>query len=241
MTDVTRPASRLDDLDPGQLRTMATDARAAADAAPALRELLEPVAAAAEARLDERPATLRLPDRLTAEPQDVIVDQREAMARAVVYRDDASRPEPERQVWGAVVERLARARRTAKDAMAERRRADPTLETFDELIAAQEAAEQADDAFADVAVRDDPGETPGSDSGRNEPAAWQDGPAYPGDREQRAQPADAETTEPLVEGTGMAGGTGGAGSQNLPADTGLAPGSPSLPREDLGPPDIAHR
>ncbi len=233
---------RLDEMDPGQLRAMAEQARAAAEAAPALREVLEPVADAAEARLEEQPvSSIMLPDRLEAEPADVIVDQREAMARAIVLRDDASRPEPEREVWGEVVARLARARRSAKEALAERRRSDPSLQGYDDLIASREAAERADDDYQDLEIRDDPGEAPGSDSGRLEPAGWATEPPYPGDPAQRAEPSDTALTDRLVDGTGYAGGTGGQAGQNVPADTGLAPETPARPSKDLDPPDVANR
>lgn len=231
---------RLDALDPTELQTMAADARAAADAAPALREVLEPVAAAAEAQLQDGQAPpVVLPERLTSDPHDVIVEQREAMARAVVFRDDQARPEPERAVWGEVVERLAGARRAAKDAMAERRLSDPSLGTYEELIASREAAERADDDPADLRIRDDPADASGTDSGRQEPAPWSEGPGYPGDPASRDESFDTATTDKLIEGTGYAGGPGGI--QDPPADTGRDPGTPARPAKDPDPPDIASR
>ena len=233
---------RLDDMDTAELRAMAAEARAAANAAPALREVLEPVADAAEARLQGDASPVVLPERLTAEPHDVIVDQREAMARAIVLRDDDARPGPERAVWEKVVERLAHARRAAKDAMAERRRSDPSLGTYDELIASREAAERADADFAVLRIRDEPDEPDGAhgtDPGRDEPAPWSRGPGYPGDPASRGEPADTAITDKLVEGTGYAGGPGGI--QNPPADTGLDPGTPSRPAKDPDPPDVATR
>lgn len=231
---------RLDDLDPADLKAMAADARAAADAAPALREVLDPVAAAAEAQLqDGKAPPVVLPEHLTADPHDVIVEQREAMARAVVLRDDEARPEPERAVWGEVVKRLAGARRAAKDAMAERRLSDPSLGTYEELIASREAAERADNDPADLRIRDEPGDAAGTDSGRQEPAPWSGTPGYPGDPASRGEPFDTAMTDKLIEGTGYAGGPGGI--QNPPADTGLDPGTPPRPAKDPDPPDVATR
>lgn len=79
----------------------------------------------------------------------------------------------------------------------------------------------------------------GDHSGRGEPAAWQ--PAH--DRVgPETTPSGAETTDQLTSGPGLAGGTGGQGSQNYPADTGARPTTPSLtPDEDVEPPDIGHR
>ena len=64
------------------------------------------------------------------DPMKVVLDQREAMARAIELRDDESLPADERARWANAVEHLALARREAKTELAERRLEDPTEETW---------------------------------------------------------------------------------------------------------------
>jgi hypothetical protein len=177
------------------------------------------------------------------DPMDVVIDQREAMARAIELRDDESLPADERIRWAAAVEQLALARRQAKDALAGRRRDDPTEQSWmDAEFQAEMLAEIHDDDPEDLEARGAP-EAPGEHSGRGEPAPWQ--PAH--DRvgpeaEPATTPSSAEKTDQLTSGTGLAGGTGGQGSENYPADTGARPTTPDLvPEGDAEPPDIGHR
>ncbi len=175
------------------------------------------------------------------DPLAVVADQRAAMARAIELRDDPSLPPEERQRWADAVERLAAARHDAKDALAERRRHDPTLETWTEAEArAREQARQDDADPDDRSARDATGT--GMDSGRDEPAAWQPPAARVGpETGLDTTPSGPRTTDQLTSGPGLAGGTGGAGTQNLPADTGADPSTPLVPRKDAEPPDVGNR
>jgi hypothetical protein len=76
-----------------------------------------------------------------------------------------------------------------------------------------------------------------------EPARWQPEHDQVGPETGPATtPSSTKTTEQLVRGTGIAGGTGGAGSQNVPADTGARSGSPMWQGdEEEAPPDVAGR
>jgi hypothetical protein len=177
------------------------------------------------------------------DPMDVVMDQRAAMARAVELRDDESLSPDERATWAGVVERLANARHVAKNALAERRRENPDEDTWmDAEFQSEVLARQDDDDPADLAARGAPA-APGQHSGRGEPAAWQDAHDRVGpEAGVGTTPSGPRATDQLTSGTGRAGGTGGAGSQNLPAETGTEPTTPPLaPEEDVEPPDIAHR
>ena len=179
-----------------------------------------------------------LPERLTADPQDVVRHQREAMVRAVALRDDPDQPEAARLLWAAVVERLAAARHEAKSELARIRREDPTQPGWMELEAlSRDEARDRDRERRQAALeagqrsdRDDEGELGGVDvqyerddaeSGRDEPAPSQ--PAH-GRSGPEPAPTDEEREAELRAGPGYAGGTGGAGSVNLPADSGLPDG-----------------
>jgi hypothetical protein len=177
------------------------------------------------------------------DPMDVVIDQREAMARAVELRDDESLPADERARWSAAVEQLALARRQAKDALADRRRADPSEQSWmDAAFQAEVAAETADHDPANLEARGAPS-APGQHSGREEPAPWQPAHDRVGPESGPATtPSNPENTDQLTSGPGLAGGTGGQGSQNYPSDTGARTTTPDLvPDEDLEPPDIGHR
>lgn len=177
------------------------------------------------------------------DPLDVVTDQRAAMARAVELRDDEHLPAEERSHWADVVERLAVARHEAKNALAERRRENLDEETWmDTGFQSQMLAREDDQDPEDRVARGAPS-APGEHSGRDEPAPWQDAAQRVGpETGAGTTPSSPRDTDQLTSGPGMAGGTGGAGSQNLPADTGVRPSTPPLaPDEDVEPPDIAHR
>jgi hypothetical protein len=76
-----------------------------------------------------------MPGRLTGEPHDIVVHQREAMVQAVALRDDPDQPEAVRLLWAEVVRRLAEARHEAKAELARTRREDPSLPGWMELEA----------------------------------------------------------------------------------------------------------
>jgi hypothetical protein len=175
------------------------------------------------------------------DPLDVVLDQREAMARAVEMRDDPSLSEEERAGWGAAVEQLARARHEAKEALADRRRENPDEETWSE-VQAESIARARDGDPDDRFARGAPA-APGDDSGRDEPSAWQRAHDRVGSETgAETTPSDVEVTDQLTSGPGLAGGTGGAGTENYPADTGADPSmGPLAPNEDVEPPDIGHR
>jgi hypothetical protein len=177
------------------------------------------------------------------DPLTVIMDQRAAMARAIELRDDESLDPTERERWAAVVARLAEARHEAKEALAERRRNDPSEDTWmDAEFQSQVLARRDDDDASDLEARGAP-QAPGDHSGRGEPAAWQDPNVRVGPETGiGTAPSSPRQTDQLTSGPGLAGGTGGAGSQNLPADTGARPSMPPLtPDEDVEPPDVGHR
>ncbi|HEU4573006.1 MAG TPA: hypothetical protein VFR93_09990 [Candidatus Limnocylindrales bacterium] len=181
------------------------------------------------------------------DPIEVVTDQRAAMVRAIELRDDPSLPAEERERWAVAVERLAVARHEAKRALAERRRDDPTEASWVDAhsvaeLAAQDAA-RADDRDPDGLDARGAPPAPGEDSGRGEPAAGQAAADRVGPETGAGTTAsDPRLTDQLTSGPGLAGGTGGAGSQNYPADTGVRPETPPLaPDEDVEPPDVAHR
>jgi hypothetical protein len=186
------------------------------------------------------------PDRTalgSADPLEVVTDQRAAMVRAIELRDDPNVPEVERARWARVVERLAEARHEAKSMLAERRRDDPDEKTWMYAeFQSQMLAREADDDALDLTARGAPS-APGEHSGRGEPAAWQDAHDRTGPETGPATtPSGPATTDQLTSGPGLAGGTGGAGSENYPADTGGRRTTPPLvPAEDVEPPDVGHR
>jgi hypothetical protein len=170
------------------------------------------------------------------DPLDVVMDQRAAMARAVELRDDESLSADERERWAGVVERLAEARHVAKTALAERRRDNPREGAWiDAEVGAQSLARSDDRDPEDRQARGAPAAA-GDSSGRDEPAAWQASAGRVGPETGIETTASSpRTTDQLTSGPGLAGGTGGAGSQNLPADTGGRPSTPPLaPDEDVG-------
>lgn len=178
------------------------------------------------------------------DPLDVVIDQRAAMARAIELRDDPSIPPEERAGWTAAVERLAQVRRDAKDALAERRRDDAAEDAWiDAGFAAARDAARADDRDPDDRFARNAPPAPGEDSGRGEPAAWQRSFDRVGpETGPRTTPSGVDTTDQLTRGPGLAGGTGGAGTENYPADTGAHPSMPPLNAdEDAEPPDVASR
>jgi hypothetical protein len=234
-------------------RTAATDGRAAATdgggVAGDLDERLGEIEQVAPAVAPIVEAAIRRPDAdgdvlagVDGDLVDVVMDQRAAMVRAVELRDDPSLSEDERRRWATVVERLAEARHEAKRELADRRREDPTEEGWIDAVHDREAARAADHDPNDLAAHGAP-DAPGEHSGRGEPAPWQDA------SDRTAPEAGAATagmgpreTDQLTSGPGLAGGTGGAGSQNYPADTGARRETPPLvPNEDVEPPDVAHR
>jgi hypothetical protein len=177
------------------------------------------------------------------DPLVVVMEQRAAMARAIELREDESLDPSERERWAAVVVRLAAARHEAKEALAERRRNDPSEETWmDAEFQAQVLSRDDDHDASDVEARGAPA-APGDHSGRDEPAAWQEPNERIGpETGLGTAPSSPRRTDQLTSGPGLAGGTGGAGSQNLPADTGARPSMPPLsPDEDVEPPDVGHR
>jgi hypothetical protein len=259
-----------------ELRGLVRDAQAIAERADGLSELFAALAtdAATERRGrasgGEPHVELDLSEKLETDPREVVLDQRDAMARAVELRDDASASEGVRDVWAVVVERLGLLRREAKAAILERRRDDETDESWrDAQIQAEVLRRQSEAELRDAAAEHGDAETGTSDrdagptpapaaSSRpdapvspreaaeraaGEPAPWQPEHARVGSESGPATtPSSTSTTEQLVRGPGMAGGTGGAGSQNAPADTGLRTGAPlsSGDREEA-PPDVGHR
>lgn len=220
--------------DRGTAASMQSRARDLEAAAPGVAPIVE---AALGGRGDASPvATI-------ADPMDVVADQRAAMVRALELRDDASLDGAERSRWARVVERLAEARHEAKTLLAEQRRADPSMQTW--MYAEFQAQMLAREDDADPADLDARGAAPapGDHSGRREPAAWQAADDRVGpETGAQTTPSNGHDTDQLTSGPGLAGGTGGAGSQNYPADTGARPTTPPLsPEEDAAPPDIGHR
>src|SRR3954470_10641235 len=149
------------------------------------------------------------------DPLDVVMDQRAAMARAVELRDDESRSADERTRGAGVVERLAEARHVAKMALAERRRDNPKEGAWiDAEVGAQSLARRDDADPADLRARGAPAAA-GDSSGRDEPAAWQGSADRVGpETGLETTSSSPRTTDELTSGPGLAGGTGGAGSQN---------------------------
>lgn len=214
---VERPGPDLSTLSDDELARLEDQAREIQRASGGLREVFDAVVQEIEAHRAGRrsgasaSAGPDLPERLTADPQDVVRHQREAMVRAVALRDDPEQPEAARLLWAAVVERLAEARHEAKSELARIRREDPTQPGWMELeaLSRDEARDRDRERRRDAA---------GQQSDRDEPAAWQ--PAH-GRSGPEPAPTDEEREAELRAGPGYAGGTGGAGSVNLPADSGL--------------------
>ncbi len=213
-----------------------TRVREVESAAPGVASIVE----AAVRRPDSRGPDDVLMD--VEDPMDVVSDQRAAMARAVELRDDEGLSPDERATWAAVVERLADARHAAKTMLAERRRENPDEDTWMDAAFQSEVLARRDDRDPDdLSARGAPA-APGR-SGRGEPAPWQDAHDRVGPETGPGTTASGpRTTDQLTSGTGRAGGTGGAGSQNPPAETGIEPTTPPLtPDEDVEPPDVGHR
>jgi hypothetical protein len=205
-------------------------------------EVLEPlVDEVRQARHTRGSVPLELPEHLVTDPVDVVLDQREAMAQAIELREDNTLTPALREVWAVVVDRLALARREAKDAIAERRRADPAADLMVAELHAEEVARTRDGDPDDKSVRGGHEDAPGAGSGRDEPAPWQpEQPTGPSQEGAGTTPSSARTTNQLVSGPGMAGGTGGP--INFPADTGLKSSAPPLsPERDEEPPNIGNR
>jgi hypothetical protein len=179
----------------------------------------------------------------SADPLEVVTDQRAAMIRALDLRDDPSLSTAERARWATVVERLAEARHEAKSLLAEQRRADPRMEASSSAeFQAQMLAREDDRDPADLDARGAP-PARGDHSGPDEPAPWQDAHGRVGpETGAETTPSSPQATDQLTSGPGLAGGTGGAGSENYTADTGARATTPPLaPDGDVEPPDIAHR
>jgi hypothetical protein len=228
------PAPREERLPTPAATSMESRAREVEAAAPGVAPIVE---AALDGRPD--PSTAATID----DPMDVVADQRAAMVRALELRDDPSLDAVERSRWATVVERLAEARHEAKMLLAEQRRADPRMQTWMYAeFQAQMLARDDDADPADLEARGAPA-APGDHSGRGEPAAWQ--PAADGvgpETGAETTPSNGHLTDQLTSGPGLAGGTGGAGSENYPADTGARPTTPPLtPDGDMQPPDVGHR
>ncbi len=236
-----------------ELRRIELDASRIALSLRGVRRLFEGLAnQVRSARASARPGTadqveLELTDLPVGNPMDVVLDQRDAMARSVELRDDPERSEAERRVWAIVVERLAVARRRAKRVLADRRRQDPSEETwmdaqFQAAVLERRAGTAAiDPRAANAAANGAASGDVATPAGR--PAPWQ--PAHdrvgsetgPG-----TTPMGPAETEQLVSGPGLAGGTGGTGATNIPADTGVRPETPPLAAKDTDePPDVADR
>jgi hypothetical protein len=201
-----------------------------------------------------------MPDRLTGEPQDIVVHQREAMVRAVALRDDPDQPEVVRELWAEVVKRLADARHAAKEELARTRREDPSLPGWMELEALSRDEARSHDrerqkdgtaAGGGPDVLESEGELGRAgvkferddiQSGADEPAPWQPEHATVGPESgPRTTPMNVAVTDQLTSGPGMAGGTGGAGSQNLPVDTGAEMPDLHPSKDGDEPPDTARR
>ena len=152
-----------------ELRRLARDARELS-AGSGLAELFEAIVSEAAIERRGRAAggepdiDVELPERLGRDPLDVVLDQRDAMARAVQLRDDPDRSDGERAVWSIVVERLAELRRSAKEELADRRRRDPSEETRTEaelqrsVLARREATAERDAAVAGTPAAGDDGQ-----------------------------------------------------------------------------------
>lgn len=245
MSAESRPApASLGPLSDRDLDLLETQARAVARAAPGVgaipRAVLEQVVAEREARRRGRreETPLDLPAGPPTEPFDVVVDQREAMVRAIELRDDLSLSPELRMAWSEVVDRLARLRHEAKAELAERRRRDPDEPAWGHPdLQARLVAERTDGALG----RDLEGADESLASGGGQPAPWQPEAERVGpETGPETTPSGPRTTDQLTSGPGMAGGTGGAGSQNFPAETG-AESPPLSPRKDPLPPDVGHR
>lgn len=260
-----RLAADLSMLGDAELLALEQQVRDIQQASGGLRELFDAIIDEIDAERTERSggarnesATVALPGTLAGEPQDIVVHQREAMVRAVALRDDPDQPEAARLLWTEVVERLADARHEAKTELARIRKEDPTEPGWIELEAMSRDEARAHDREREAGVAaasggdvlDSEGELGRANvkferddvrSGADEPAPWQPSNERVGPEAGPATtPSNAATTDQLTSGPGMAGGTGGAGSENLPADTGAK--SPDLhPSDDEAPPDVAHR
>jgi len=232
----------LGDLSDGELDLLERQARGIARAAGGVSEVLEPlIDEVRQARHSRGSVPLELPVHLATDPIEVVLDQREAMVRAIELREDDELTPALREVWAVVVDRLALARREAKETIAERRRADPAEDLMVAELRAEEIARTNDGDPDDRLVRGGHEDAPGAGSGRDEPAPWQpEHPTIPSQDGVGPTPSSARTTDQLVSGPGMAGGTGDP--INFPADTRVKPSTrPLSPEGDEEPPDIAHR
>ena len=164
------------------LEALERSARELASAAPGVREIPDAIVGAVRAQRGPHVPLIggsgerTLPEELAADPADVVVHQPEAMARAVLLRDDPAQSPGVRAVWGAVVGRLAELRHQAKAGLYERRmRGELPALGLEAELRAMETARANDNDPEDEFGRGDPLGAPGIDSGRDEPAAWQPG------------------------------------------------------------------
>jgi hypothetical protein len=133
----------LSELNDRDLSRLEDQVREIQQASGGLRELFEAIIEEIEQERGARSpggaanesGVVEMPERLTGEPQDIVVHQREAMVQAVALRDDAEQPEAVRLLWAEVVRRLAEARHEAKAELARTRREDPSLPGWMELEA----------------------------------------------------------------------------------------------------------
>jgi hypothetical protein len=133
----------LSKLSDGDLTRLEDQVREIQQASGGLRELFEAIIDEIEQERRGRSpggapnesGAVEMPDRLTGEPHDIVVHQREAMVHAVALRDDPDQPETARLLWAEVVKRLAEARHEAKAELARTRREDPSLPGWMELEA----------------------------------------------------------------------------------------------------------
>jgi hypothetical protein len=114
---------------------VATIAEAAPDLAPLIDTAVSEAVGAPSARAEAAASSLT-----TGHPDAIVVQQRDAMALAVDFRDDPRRPPQERAVWAHVVENLAVARRQAKETLGRKRRRDPGRSVVDDAVEAKERA-----------------------------------------------------------------------------------------------------
>ncbi len=166
LDDADLALASLDDADLARLRAQANEI---ASAAPGVDELFgaisdgveslrrsrrsgdrDDVASVRGAGSDDGP-DLELPAQLSASPDAVVRDQREAMIRSIRLRDDRDQPAAARTVWAMVVSRLARLRRDAKAALAaRRRRSDPLRSEWLETEYASQAAALEQEVLTEV-------------------------------------------------------------------------------------------
>jgi hypothetical protein len=114
---------------------IATITEAAPDLAPLIDTAVSEAIGTSSPRAEAAASSLT-----TGHPDAIVVQQRDAMALAVDFRDDPGRPPQERAVWAHVVENLAAARREAKETLGRKRRRDPRRSLVDDAVGAKDRA-----------------------------------------------------------------------------------------------------